>query len=789
MGLAINGLAAGVVNTTTNQRVLTKTISADNLIARSDYLIRISGDGTTIELKNDPGDILIPLPWQFDEKNPMLQLSARLTVDGTSEADEATSAPLDFPMTHASVPDEAVAGDTKNHPLLTFFGVRNLAAMSLVPDTPKVSFSGKTMNVFIHATARSFITGTSSATVAAVVTVLTSILNDGGFGTVGPGWQVLTGNRHSGTGSFNSTTQDCTSAGYGSYPNGSVTSYFFSFMDSHSTSHPLGNLKFTKRVNCTDPTTGQSVTGEDIPSTSGSDVDGTGYSFRVTNYQSFQVSAPDGTIVYDQGYGPYHTKYPIDTNGNYSSFGVGSQPDMLGRSPFQFQPNFFVHLCPPSSSTISVRASDGSNNTYTFTCTSYSVSAVLSGTTYTATESFLTNIALPDSTQYSFTYDTGSSGNHNGALLSVTIPAGGVVSFTYPSAGSSTVTYAGGTWTITTAFNNTTRQRTSTVMSPLRYDSVSRTNVSDKAVFTTVPNFLYLQTAQYYSGSSTLLRTVTTSYSTTGGLYLPTKITTALNDSGQSSSIYYQYYNQMRDFPSQKQETDFTGAVVRTTKTTYNPTFMKPTSVNVYAGSGTGSPIASTLYTYDEYSANYCGSVPMLTNVTGATGHDDANYGISFTARGNATTIQRLISGSTYATTHRCYDTLGNITQEVDANGKPTSYDYSDNWADTACIPSGTLTRAFPTTITDALGFRRKIKYFTCTSLAQAIADAGLTLQEVIRTRVMLTDISRWEEAARAHGEVVASVKPACTFVEVKGFINREWLVELEADCVATTGA
>src|SRR5262244_452884 len=46
--------------------------------------------------------------------------------------------------------------------------------------------------------------------------------------------------------------------------------------------------------------------------------------------------------------------------------------------------------------------------------------------------------------------------------------------------------------------------------------------------------------------------------------------------------------------------------------------------------------------------------------------------------------------------------------------------------------------------------------------IAQAIVDAGLTLGSVIRTRVMLTDISRWEEAARAHGEVFATVKPAC---------------------------
>ena len=69
--------------------------------------------------------------------------------------------------------------------------------------------------------------------------------------------------------------------------------------------------------------------------------------------------------------------------------------------------------------------------------------------------------------------------------------------------------------------------------------------------------------------------------------------------------------------------------------------------------------------------------------------------------------------------------------------------------------------------------------------IGQAIAKAGLGLDSVIRTRVMLTDISRWEEAARAHGEVFGAIRPASTFVEVKGLIERGWLVEIEADCVA----
>ncbi|HEX6999931.1 MAG TPA: RidA family protein [Gammaproteobacteria bacterium] len=69
--------------------------------------------------------------------------------------------------------------------------------------------------------------------------------------------------------------------------------------------------------------------------------------------------------------------------------------------------------------------------------------------------------------------------------------------------------------------------------------------------------------------------------------------------------------------------------------------------------------------------------------------------------------------------------------------------------------------------------------------ILQAIAEAGLTAESVIRTRVMLTDIARWEEAARAHGEVFGRIRPACTFVQVVSFINPGWLVELEADCVA----
>lgn len=70
--------------------------------------------------------------------------------------------------------------------------------------------------------------------------------------------------------------------------------------------------------------------------------------------------------------------------------------------------------------------------------------------------------------------------------------------------------------------------------------------------------------------------------------------------------------------------------------------------------------------------------------------------------------------------------------------------------------------------------------------IAAALAEVGGGLEHVVRTRVMLTDMAMWKEAARAHGEVFADVRPACTFVEVSRFIDPEWLVEVEATAIVS---
>lgn len=73
--------------------------------------------------------------------------------------------------------------------------------------------------------------------------------------------------------------------------------------------------------------------------------------------------------------------------------------------------------------------------------------------------------------------------------------------------------------------------------------------------------------------------------------------------------------------------------------------------------------------------------------------------------------------------------------------------------------------------------------------ISTALNAAGLGMSDVIRTRIMLTDIQTWRDAAKAHKELFAKFKPACTFVEVSRFIDPGWLVEIEADCVVHRNA
>jgi enamine deaminase RidA (YjgF/YER057c/UK114 family) len=73
---------------------------------------------------------------------------------------------------------------------------------------------------------------------------------------------------------------------------------------------------------------------------------------------------------------------------------------------------------------------------------------------------------------------------------------------------------------------------------------------------------------------------------------------------------------------------------------------------------------------------------------------------------------------------------------------------------------------------------------FIILKIEKALQDAGAELTDVVRTRMYVTDISKWEEAAKAHAEFFGTIKPTTTMVEVSRLIDPDLLIEIEASAV-----
>lgn len=76
---------------------------------------------------------------------------------------------------------------------------------------------------------------------------------------------------------------------------------------------------------------------------------------------------------------------------------------------------------------------------------------------------------------------------------------------------------------------------------------------------------------------------------------------------------------------------------------------------------------------------------------------------------------------------------------------------------------------------------------FILQKIERVLKEAGASLNDVVRTRMFVTDISRFNEYGKAHGEFFASVKPCTSMIEVKGLVAPEYLIEIEVTAIVAS--
>ncbi|MGH9470814.1 MAG: hypothetical protein ACRD1N_10805, partial [Terriglobia bacterium] len=437
--------------------------------------------------------------------------------------------------------------------------------------------------------------------------------------------------------------------------------------------------------------------------------DSSGYYESVTNYTSPEAYRKNGDIIYDSA----QSGAGEDPNGNYfTADSGGNLVDTLGRTPVTATPNDLITY-------YDVLNAQGTTSRFTVTWENINVSTnfgVSGVTEYSGAITVIQSIALPDGTSYTFNYDAGTAAGHYGLLTSImTMRTGATVNYGWTNFTDSygnvsrwvnSRTSGGGTWAYTPSvvttctFEQVGCQQTVTEAKPS----------GDQTVYTfTLNDGIWNTETDYYSGSSTLLKKVTTAFdfsnSYCGGsvaAYIrPTQVNVFMSSASGTpeSQTQYSYDGIYYGNVTADKEWNYTtggfGATPdRETDYTYLNTspyiganiLNRVTDKTVYQA---GLKVAETQTTYDSSG---------LTPVTGITHHDDTNYGTGNTVRGNPTVVSQWASGSAYLTTTNYYDTTGQLIKTTDPAGNSATFSYSDNfYNDNGSGPPSPTTPSAPT--------------------------------------------------------------------------------------------
>lgn len=438
-----------------------------------------------------------------------------------------------------------------------------------------------------------------------------------------------------------------------------------------------------------------------------------------------------------------------DRNGNVISSSNGAYTDTLGQTA--------LTVTNGTSTTLGYAAPSGATANYT---TSYVTKTVrtnfgCSGISEFGpfSESLVNEVTLPDGSYYQFTYEAtpGYSGDVTGRVASVKLPTGGTISYTY-TGGSNGIECTDGS---TSGLQRTTPDTGSAYWTYSRTigsgSSPNTTTITDPQGNQTTLDFqgMYETQRQVDQGTSTLLKTVYTCYnSSTTPPCNSTAVAAPItkrsitvswpNGSGTLESQTLTTYNAsglVTEVDEYAYGNGVIGALARKTLTSYaslgNGIIDMPASATIEDGSS--NVAAQTTYCYDE-------ATPSRSTTCGATGAPTATSGtpqhVSITgSRGNATTINSLVTGSTYLSEGLSYYDTGNVNVATDVNGGTTTPSYNS---------TGSCGNSFPTSVAEAVSGLSRSMTWNCVGgvLLTSVDENSQT------TTVAYTDPDYWRPAS-----------------------------------------